>query len=123
MGDELGEKFNWAVKNGDLDIVKSTLKENPNSNLVKEAHRGRTPLQVAADYGQTDVLSFLIIQGADVNEADKHGISPLLAAIYEGHTECVQLLLEKGAKKDGKAPDGSSFLECAEKEEIKKLLQ
>ena len=27
--------------------------------------------------------------------ADKHGITPLLAAIYEGHTECVKILLEK----------------------------
>lgn len=26
---------------------------------------------------------------------DKHGITPLLAAIYEGHSECVKLLLEK----------------------------
>ena len=28
---------------------------------------------------------------------DKHGISPLLAAIYEDHVECVKFLLEKVA--------------------------
>jgi ankyrin repeat protein len=26
---------------------------------------------------------------------DKHGISALLAAIWEGHTDCVKLLLEQ----------------------------
>jgi len=26
---------------------------------------------------------------------DRHGISALLAAIWEGHTDCVKLLLEK----------------------------
>ena len=32
------------------------------------------------------------------------------------------LLRWQGAKKTGKAPDGSSYLDCAEKDEIKKLL-
>ena len=26
---------------------------------------------------------------------DRYGISPLLSAIYEGHTECVKILLQK----------------------------
>ena len=30
-----------------------------------------------------------------LQEADKYGITPVLAAIYEGHTACVQLLLSK----------------------------
>lgn len=53
---------------------------------------------------------------------DKHDITPLLAAIWEGHTQCVQLLIEKGADKNGKTPDGSKYLEVAEKEDIRKLL-
>lgn len=54
---------------------------------------------------------------------DKHGITTLLAAIWEGHTNCVKLLLEKGAKPDGLTPDGTSYLEAAEKDEIKQLLK
>lgn len=53
---------------------------------------------------------------------DKHGITPILAAIWEGHTACVQLLLDKGATKNGSAPDGTSYVDAAEKPEIKKLL-
>lgn len=54
---------------------------------------------------------------------DKHGISALLAAIWEGHTNCVKLLIEKGAEKSGETPDGTSYLEVAESDEIKRLLQ
>ena len=34
------------------------------------------------------------IQGAKIDATDKHGISPVLAAIWEGHTACVKYLLE-----------------------------
>lgn len=39
---------------------------------------------------QSPVISFFVLQ-----LPDKHGITPLLAAIYEGHTDCVKLLLSK----------------------------
>jgi len=89
---------------------------------------------------------------------DKHGITAILAAIYEGHEDCVKLLVDKvtswsmrgtfcvrtlfcgalktqlsndmsimfnvqGASRNGKAPDGSSYIDCAESEEIKALLR
>lgn len=57
-----------------------------------------------------------------LQKSDKHGISPLLAAIWEGHTTCVRVLLENGASKDGKAPDGTSYIDAAEKNEIRELL-
>merc|ERR1711862_407140 len=80
---------------------------------------GRLPMHYASDYGQLEVLQYLISKGANIDSADKHGISPLLAAIWEGHTSCVKFLVEKGASKSGTAPDGSSYVEAAEKEEIK----
>ncbi|KAL5006401.1 hypothetical protein ScPMuIL_015207 [Solemya velum] len=115
------EKFVWSVQNGDLDKVKE-LVEQQNMN-VNEQIQGRCPLHCAADYGQAEVIEYLVSRGADVNAEDKHGITPLLAAVFEGHTDCVRILLAKGAKKNGKAPDGSSYIDCAEKEDIKNLLK
>ncbi|KAF2359443.1 Ankyrin repeat-containing domain [Trinorchestia longiramus] len=111
--------FEWGIKNGDLEKVKEAVEKGVDVNAAID---GRIPLCLASDYGQLDVLNFLLSRGADVDVSDKFGVSPLLAAIYEGHTQCVQSLLKAGAKKDGRAPDGSTYLEAAEKEEIKALL-
>lgn len=64
----------------------------------------------------------LIVALLALQVKDKHGITPLLAAIWEGHTECVSILLRGGAEKTGTAPDGTSYLDAAEKDEIKALL-
>jgi len=111
----------WVLQNGDIDVLKARVEAD--ASLVNAECGGRPPLHVAADYGQKEVLEYLVRHGADINATDKYGITPLLSAIYEGHTDCVKLLLSKGAKKVGKAPDGSSYLDCAEKEDIRALLQ
>lgn len=118
----MGESAIWAAKNGDLEALSNAV-EAPGFDVNAEMSQGRTLLHYAADYGQREVIEHLISKGANLNQADKHGITPLLAAIWEGHTSCVELLLSKGASKDGKAPDGRSYLDCAESENIKALLR
>ncbi len=64
----------------------------------------------AAQDDNKELLSLLITAGADVNEADKYGMTPLRAAACNGHTECVRLLLAapgidvNKADKEGKPP-------------------
>jgi len=111
----------WSLKNGDLDSVKELFEtEKVDVNALLD---GRSPLHYAADYGQQDVIRYLITKGANVNAVDKHGISALLAAIWEGHTECVRLMIDSGADKSGRTPDGKTYFEVAEKPEIKSLLK
>ncbi|KAF5294357.1 hypothetical protein FQR65_LT10810 [Abscondita terminalis] len=110
----------WGIKNGDLEQVKDIIEKK--SVNINEEIDGRPPILYAADYGQADVIEYLIHLGADVNSKDKHGITAILAAIWEGHKDCVKLLLEKGAKKDGVAPDGTTYIDSAENNEIKQLL-
>lgn len=111
----------WSIKNGELDRVQEDI-ELKQIDVNSEIN-GRYPLHYAADFGQVEVLSYLIKKGAKVDVEDKHGITPLLAAIWEGHTKCVQMLLEKGASKSGTTPDGIPYIEAAEKEDIKILLK
>lgn len=114
------ENLIWMVKNGELDDLKvaiDTQKVDVNHEI-----NGRMLIHYASDYGQTEVVNYLISKGADVNAIDKHGISALLAAIWEGHTQCVKTLLNSGASKVGKTPDGTSYIDAAEKAEIKALL-
>eukprot|EP00112_Aurelia_sp_Birch-Aquarium-sp1_P018760 Seg453.1 transcript_id=Seg453.1/GoldUCD/mRNA.D3Y31 product=Myotrophin protein_id=Seg453.1/GoldUCD/D3Y31 len=118
----MGEDLLWAVKNGDMDQLKVLIEEK-NTSVKVELLNGRMAIHYAADYGHADVIEYLVSKGADVNIPDKYGITPILAAIYEGHDNCVKALLSAGAKKDGKAPDGQSYIECAEKSSIKDLLK
>ncbi|KAK7486407.1 hypothetical protein BaRGS_00022331 [Batillaria attramentaria] len=120
MGDDADEKFAWSVKNGELTAVEEFVAKGGDVNAEI---KGRFPLHYAADYGQDKVMEFLLSKGAKVNQPDKYGITPLLAAIFEGHTSCVRILLKKGADKNGRSPDGASFIDCAEKQEIKDLLK
>jgi len=117
MSSDLG----WAVKNGDLDKVKDFI-ESQGTNVNVDID-GRSPLHYAADYGQTEVLQYLVSKGANINTKDKHGISVILAAIWEGHIDCVKFLIQKGCPKDGLTPDGTKYIDAAEKAEIKALLR
>ncbi|XP_067655210.1 myotrophin-like [Haliotis asinina] len=117
---ELSKSFLWSVKNGDVAEVKNLLAKE--KCLSTQQISGRSPIHFAADYGQNEVVELLVDNGAGIDVQDIYGITPLLSAIFEGHKDTVALLLKKGAKKNGKAPDGKSYLECAETDEIKSLL-
>ena len=39
----------------------------------------------------------MYLRGADIDARDKDNFTPLLVSAMEGHTQIVQLLLEKGA--------------------------
>jgi len=112
--------FKWAIQNGDLDSVRQFVEKD--AGAVNASIDGRPPLVFAADYGQVKIAEFLISKGGQLNAADKHGITPLLAAVFEGHTQCVKILLDAGCDTNGKTPDGRTYLEAAEKNEIKALL-
>ncbi|XP_023177418.1 myotrophin [Drosophila hydei] len=120
MSDESTENIIWTIKNGELDAVQTAFSND--TQKVNTEIKGRFPIHYAADFGQLNVLQFLVKLGADVNRKDKHGITPLLAAVWEGHTKCVEFLLEKGADKNGVTPDGQSYVDVAENDDIKKLL-
>ncbi|CAF0763454.1 unnamed protein product [Adineta ricciae] len=96
MGDSTvstNESMIWCAKTGELQSLKTLLKEHPGK--VNEQMNGRSLLHYAADAGNFDVLKELVNNGANVNSKDKFGLTPLLAAIYEDHTDCVKYLLEQ----------------------------
>ncbi|XP_078062782.1 myotrophin isoform X1 [Mustelus asterias] len=64
-------------------------------DVTKVEVAGRKAIHFAADCGQHDVLEFLIHMGAEINAPDKYGYTALLSAIYEGHVDCVKLLVSK----------------------------
>ena len=54
-------------------------------------------LHIAAQYGKLELVKKHLAAGADVNEIDVMGMTPLHAACAGGNDEIVSLLVEKGA--------------------------
>jgi ankyrin repeat protein len=58
---------------------------------------GRTPLHIACERNNEDIVEFLLQKGFDRNDRDKDGRTPLHIAAMKGHLNIVELLIEKGA--------------------------
>jgi len=95
---ELLEKLCSAAWNGELAIVKEVL--DTGKNLINRPNkRGQTPLYCAARQGFPGVIVALLNHPkVNVNiKVVEHGGTPLHAAGFGMHAECVALLLAYGA--------------------------
>ncbi len=68
--------------------------------MDEKSNDGQTPLHLAASEGHVEVGSLLLSKGANVDEKDNAGLTPLAAS--QGHVEMGSLLLSKGARVDEK---------------------
>ncbi|XP_016994928.1 myotrophin [Drosophila takahashii] len=114
------EDIIWTIKHGEYDEVERFFLAGCHN--VNDQMGVRFPLHYAADFGQLKLLKFFVRIGAEVDRKDKYGITPLLAAIWEGHTRCVEFLLQMGASRTERTPQGQSYAEAAEQDDIRRLL-
>ncbi|KAH0833354.1 ankyrin repeat-containing domain protein [Lanmaoa asiatica] len=85
-----------AAQNNHLSLVQALVTENP--KIINETDvDGRTPLHWAASVGATEVVHYLIDQGADVTKVDGSGWAALHITVSAGHEEIVQELIGAGA--------------------------
>jgi ankyrin repeat protein len=93
---------------GDLPRVRILIEQQP--NLVNTyAPDGFQPLGLAAFFGQTEVVEFLLSRGADVNSPSHNAmrVMPLHSAIANKHTVIARFLLDHGA--DVTTPQADDF--------------
>ena len=58
---------------------------------------GFTPPHQAVFFGHTEIVEFLIVEGANVNAINNAGSTPLYLAKGKGHQAIVELLAQHGA--------------------------
>jgi len=62
-----------------------------------DVNTGETPLIAAAKNGNLDMMNMLIVAGADLNNASKQGMTPLLSGIESGKRQVTEFLVSRGS--------------------------
>ncbi|HJD20011.1 MAG TPA: ankyrin repeat domain-containing protein, partial [Candidatus Avelusimicrobium excrementipullorum] len=98
-----------AIKTGDADRVRTLIYANVDVN--ERNYAGITPLTVAAEKGNMDIIKLLVEEGsASVNLNSSYGVTPLIAAAAAGQREAVDYLLQNGADPTAKDDLGKTAL-------------
>ena len=101
------------ARDGDLRDVKAVLALS-RTNLDLGDDLGLTPLDMATLYCHTNVMMYLLEQGANVNSQAKDDTTPLHIAAQAGCVDGVNLLLAKGASLTARDNQGRTPLKRAE---------
>jgi ankyrin repeat protein len=83
----------YAARQGHTDIVRLLLEKGVDPNITAKGYT--PPLHVAAT---KEIAELLIKHKAKLDELDKQGASPMLAAVYSGNKAVAELLELHGAK-------------------------
>lgn len=102
-----GAELMKAASAGDLGATKAALLAGARVNASNEW--GSTPVLLAAQQGQVDVVRTLLRAGA-APDGRGGAMTPLAAAALGGHTEVIKLLLASGAQTDTSTETGEPAL-------------
>ena len=95
-----------GIRPNNLHIINLLLEHTANVN----ANDGCTITHLAASFGRHELLQILLEQGANINQKDWEGSTPLHRAIKEGHVITVKELIRLGANLDLQDDKGNTPL-------------
>ncbi|MXV77024.1 hypothetical protein F4X73_15905 [Candidatus Poribacteria bacterium] len=101
-----------AVFIGDLKFVKQAITDGMDVN-AKNLVTGDPLLFTAALMGHTEIMTYLIEKGADINVRKGDGNTPLHAAAFLGRADAVELLLKNGVDINIRSNVGGSAMDNA----------
>jgi len=105
--------LHWAAIQNHVRVITRLVERGMDVDM-RDAE-GRTPLMIAAAFGNSDAAETLLALGADPQAKDRDfGDAPIHFAARTGHTALVRLLLEHGVESELPAgPDGVTPLHYA----------
>lgn len=117
-----------ATWNGHINVVETLIAVGADVNAIDQG--GYTPLMIAAQTNDVDMIDLFIEAGADIDYAADCATcdqeTALILAAENGSAETVEQLLLEGADKQKTLQDGQSALDLAQQEnytDIVELLQ
>ena len=78
-----------------VDIHKKD-SEIPELDIDYHYIRRSSPIVIAADIGNSNIVEILLENGANINDTDEHGLTLLMKASIYNNTNVIELLLSKG---------------------------
>ncbi len=99
---------------GDMDALRALVKQHPNDVNVTQPDGG-TALLWAAYWNDDAAVQALIAAGANVNAANRYGVTPLSQASINGNAQMVEVLLKAGADANTFQQEGQTALMTAAK--------
>lgn len=78
-----------AIQKGEIDLVRKMVEYGAD---VNEKSYGMTPLMVAARYNKTEIIKFLLANGADARTKDEKGFTALRYAELSIANDAVAIL-------------------------------
>ena len=92
-----------AINGNDLALVISSLEQGAD---LETKSRGSTALHLASFNGFTEIASYLIDAGADVNSINGGSFTPLMGAAQSGHADVISLLANSNIDLAQQSPKG-----------------
>ena len=103
----------WLTCSYEFHEIRQELDKFPDVLQAKSQtgkHCGRTLLHCAAAYGKREMIRLFVEKGANVNEQDEEGASPLCAAVVQGEADAADELILLGATVDLLTNKGNTAL-------------
>ena len=107
--------FLLACSQGRLEVVQVILDNSQFKRLVlSRDHNGESCLHhCARSINTQELVKFLLLRGAEINDMDNKRQTPLMIAIIVGNTKIASVLLDKGANVGFKDLEGNNTLHYA----------
>ena len=99
---------------GQFEVTKYLHAKGGDANAAATNGSGYNALTGAVTSGHTEIVKWLLENGADPNYRYANNYSPLLNAAANGHLEILKLLIAHGADLHAKTNDGKTALAFAE---------
>ncbi|KAE8349845.1 hypothetical protein BDV28DRAFT_140373 [Aspergillus coremiiformis] len=102
----------YTVQKG-IGSIEGLFTQWPGLDCETPDSKGDTPLKLAAEGDNPEILKVLLNAGTRVDAPSRRGLTPLMSACRHGRTPMVQLLLDSGANCRYTSQDGYTSLHYA----------
>lgn len=110
MGSRIGSGLMIAAWEGKIELMELFLSRG--ADIDRSNANGETALALAAWKGRREAVAWLLERGARLN-GPQRSWSALHYAVFAGHKELANALIDRGADIDALSPNGSSVLMMA----------